>query len=71
MVFISKENTFSYLLRCWKDGILVYQVPGYDSVDEILTDNEPLIIYDLQGHRLKTISQKGIYIIGGKKTAVM
>jgi len=68
--FISKENTFSYLLRCWKDGILVYQVPGYDSVDEILTDNEPLIIYDLQGHRLKTISQKGIYIIGNKKILI-
>ena len=68
--FINEENTFSYLLCCWKDGTLVYQVTGYDSVDEVLTDKESLIIYDLQGHRLNTIPQKGIYIIGNKKIMI-
>lgn len=65
--FINEENTFSYLLRCWKEGTLVYQVSGYSSVDEILTESESPMIYDLQGHRLRTIPQKGIYIIGNKK----
>lgn len=65
--FINEENTFSYLLRCWKDGTLVYQVFGYNSVDEIVTESESPMMYDLQGHRLKTIPQKGFYIIGNKK----
>lgn len=65
--FINEENTFSYLLRCWKEGTLVYQVSGYSSVDEILTESESPMMYDLQGHRLRTIPQKGIYIIGNKK----
>ena len=68
--FLDKENTFSYLLKCWKEGKLVYQVSGYDSVDEILTDSGPLIIYDLQGHRLNQIPQKGIYIIRNKKVCL-
>jgi hypothetical protein len=28
--FINKENTFSYLLKCWKQGSLVYQVAQQD-----------------------------------------
>lgn len=66
--FINMENTISYLLRCWKEGSLVYQVSGYESgIDEILTDSKPPIVYDLQGHRLNAIPQEGIHIIGNKK----
>ena len=65
--FINKEDTFSYLLKCWKDGNLVYVVQGYDSVDEAFPDNGPRVIYDLQGHRLDAITQRGIYIVGTKK----
>lgn len=68
--FINNDNTITYLMKCWKQGMLVYQVSGYNSVDEILIESEPLIMYDLQGHRLKTIPQKGIYIIGNKKILV-
>ncbi len=68
--FINKEDTFSYLLKCWKDGTLVYQVSGYDSVDEAFPDNEPHAIYDLQGHRLDAIKQRGIYIVGTKKVLI-
>lgn len=64
------NNTISYLMKCWKQGKLVYQVSEYNLVDEIFTDSESSIIYDLQGHRLKAISQEGIYIIGNKKILV-
>lgn len=68
--FINEETTFSYLLKCWKEGELVYKVSGYDSVDEILTDSRLPIIYDLQGRRLKSIPPRGIYIIGNKKIMI-
>jgi len=65
--FINQEDTFSYLMKCWKDGTLVYQVSGYDAVEEIFEESKPGAIYDLQGHRLKTIPHQGIYIHNGKK----
>ena len=65
--FLDQENTFSYLMKCWKDGTLVYQVSGYDAVEEIFEESKPTAIYDLQGHRLKSIPQEGIYIHNGKK----
>ena len=65
--FIDKADTFSYLLKCWKDGTLVYQVQGYDAVDEVYCYCEPQAIYDLLGRRLKAIRGQGIYIIGNKK----
>lgn len=65
--FINQEETFSYLLKCWKDGTLVYQVSGYDAVEETFEESKPTAIYDLQGHRLKSIPQEGIYIHNGKK----
>lgn len=67
--FVSKENMFSYLLRCWKSGNLVYQAPGYETVNinEIHIENKPLEIYDLQGRRLNSIPRNGIYISGNKK----
>lgn len=68
--FIDNGNTISYLLKCWKEGTLVYFASGYDSVDEKFTDSDSLTIHDLQGHRLNTIPQKGIYIIGNKKILI-
>ena len=68
--FINNDNTLSYLMRCWKQGALVYQASGFSSVDEIHADSESHVMYDLMGHRLKTIPQKGIYIIGDKKILI-
>ncbi len=70
-LFVNAENTFSYLLRCWKDGILVYQTPGYEttSINKIHTTNNP-VLYDITGRRLNTIPQKGIYIKGNKKIII-
>ena len=40
------------------------------AIEGILTDTPVSdAIYDLQGHRLNSITQKGIYIIGGKLRA--
>lgn len=66
--FVGKENTLSYLMRCWKQGNLVYQAPGYESVsiNDIYTSNKPLEIYDLHGRRLNSIPENGIYILGNK-----
>jgi len=67
--FFGKEDSFSYLLRCWKDGNLVYQAPGYETVtgiSEKRSVSHPQIC-DLQGRRLNQIPQKGIYISGNKK----
>lgn len=67
--FLNDENTISYLLRCWRNGTLVYQARGYEQhtgISEISTGNEP-VIYDLQGRRLNKIPQKGFYIAGTKK----
>jgi len=67
--FVNDRKTISFLLRCWKDGSLVYQAPRYESVagiSEICTNNhQPL--YDLQGRRLNNVPRKGIYIDGSKK----
>jgi len=67
--FLNEENTISFLLRCWKNGTLVYQTRGYESltgISEIHTSTHP-VIYDLQGRRLNTIPRKGLYISGNKK----
>ncbi|MCR4603762.1 MAG: hypothetical protein K5683_09585 [Prevotella sp.] len=69
-LFANGKQTFSYLLRCWKNGVLVYQAPGYETIagiKGIAPTNNPPVLYDLQGRRLKGISQKGIYIHEGKK----
>lgn len=63
------DDSISYLLRCWKDGALVYQSPFYEMVTGIrqTTTESGIAIYDLQGHRLKNRLQKGIVIIDKKK----
>lgn len=68
--FLEQEGTFSYLLRCWQHGTLIYQAPGFDSVSgmsSILPSASSWHIYDLHGRRMDTIPHKGIYIIGGRK----
>lgn len=72
--FVGKEETVSYLLRCWKGGVLVYQVPGYDpdgieGVSEVANPHDGML-YDLQGRCLSTRPDKGFYISGNKKFIV-
>ncbi len=48
------------------------EVPFYNEIVEILFDGDVRSegVYDLQGRRLNSINQKGIYIINGKKHLV-
>lgn len=66
--FLPDSNTVSYLLRCWKNGHLVYQVPGYEavSVSPILSATTS-ILYDLQGRKVTNAPRKGLYIKDGRK----
>lgn len=72
--FVGDDETVSYLLRCWKGGVLVYQVPGYDpdgieGVSEVANPHDGML-YDLQGRCLSTRPDKGFYISGNKKFIV-
>ncbi len=64
-----EENVVSYLLRCWKGGVLVYQDPFYDTTTGItqIALKKRDSIYDLQGRQLKNGLQKGILIFDDKK----
>jgi len=64
--FVKEEDTISYLMRCWKNNSLVYQVPGYAGICEIRSLNKSLV-FDLSGRPHNSISQKGIYIDGNRK----
>lgn len=66
---LQEGNVVSYLLRCWKNGTLVYQVPFYDTMTGIrqITTESNTAIYDLQGRRLKNAPQKSILIFDKKK----
>lgn len=72
--FVGESETLSYLLRCWKDGVLVYQVPAYDpdGIDGISESANPQddALYDLQGRRLNTQPVRGFYISGNRKYVV-
>ena len=72
--FVGESETVSYLLRCWKDGVLVYQVPAYDpdGIDSISESANPQddALYDLQGRRLNTQPVRGFYISGNRKYVV-
>lgn len=72
--FLSEPQTFSYLLRCWKNGVLVYQAPGYE-VNGIKEVNSTKVrpndqLYDLQGRRLNVLPHKGIFISGNRKVVI-
>ena len=41
-----------------------------DGIGSVVNDAKASQIFDLQGRRLNRISQRGIYIINGKKTLV-
>ena len=43
---------------------------GETAIEEVNVENVNVIIYDLQGHRVKEITEGGIYIINGKKVLV-
>jgi hypothetical protein len=40
------------------------------SIDNVDSDNQEAIIYDLTGRRIDEIVKPGIYIVGGKKVLV-
>ncbi len=66
------EDSISCVLRCWEGNVLVYQSPLYElstGINRTSTENESLI-YDLQGRRLRSIPERGIYIIGNKKVII-
>lgn len=69
----SEENdVISRMLRCWKENVLVYQAPTHGSatgIDSIRGGKESSP-YDLQGRRLRTLPQRGIYINGSKKIII-
>lgn len=65
---LRSENTISYLLRCWKNGRLVYRIPLYEAVagiNKMAVETHQL--YDLQGRQLRNAPRKGLYINGDKK----
>lgn len=77
--FIHKENTFSYLLRCWKDGTLVYQVPQgseyeyvsfvREGIKWVYAYNNPFLDYVLDmpiGLQYYSYEMKGNVQIGDK-----
>ena len=43
---------------------------GETAIEEVNVENVNMIIYDLQGRRVKEITEGGIYIINGKKVLV-
>ena len=50
----------------WK----VVMVVDNTGIDEITSDSEENLIYDLTGRRIEEITPPGIYIINGKKVLV-
>lgn len=69
MILSCTDYSFSYLLRCWKNGKLVYQAPGYETAAGIVTTRQAPAshLYDLLGRRLLSAPAKGIYLKDGKK----
>lgn len=57
----------SYLLRCWRDGNLIYQTKAYDTVGirNVETDADATL-YDLTGRRTDG-NTRGVMIRNGKK----
>ena len=76
--FLNEENTISYMLRCWKEGTLVYRVPQeyvpfvredvkwvyyYDNPIEGMGYEDGFIPY---GEHYYTLEMKGDTVINGK-----
>ena len=76
--FLNEENTISYMLRCWKEGMLVYRVPQeyvpfvredvkwvyyYDNPIEGMGYEDGFIPY---GEHYYTLEMKGDTVINGK-----
>ena len=81
--FIATYSGYKFGVRigtitCMKDGEYIYNLswmvlPSEDSIDEKeYTYNSPKesTLYDLQGRRLSSTPQKGVYIRGGRKYVV-
>lgn len=78
--FINQENTFSYLMRCWKDDTLVYQVAQeYEYVPFVREGVKWVYYYDNPivgmgyedgyipyGEHYYTLEMKGDTVINGK-----
>ena len=74
--FINEENTFSYLLKCWKEGALVYQVEqAYEYVPFVREGVKWVYFYDNSldedgfiphGRHYYTFEMKGDTEINGK-----
>lgn len=52
-----------------KINLVVYN-EDQTSIKEIENNNESVVIYDLTGRKVETITKAGIYIVGGKKVLV-
>lgn len=68
---LSAESAVTYLQRCWKDGLLVYQSPWCKETSirqPAAGTRSPC--FDLQGRRFDTPPSKGIYIQNRRKIIV-
>lgn len=66
------DEVISYLLRCWKGNVLVYQAPFCETssgISRVSTGNNSSL-YDLQGRRLHSVPKRGVYINGKKKIII-
>lgn len=67
------DDVVSYMLRCWKDNVLVYQAPFHGTATGMnrISVGKESSIYDLQGRRLHSVPERGIYIINGNKKIII
>ena len=47
-----------------------FRFPDTTAIEQVVTENEIKAIFDLTGHRVESITKRGIYIINGKKVLV-
>jgi len=65
--FLPDHNSISYLLRCWKDGSLLYESKSIVDAINLLHPQPDEALFDLQGRNLKSTPNKGIYLQTGRK----
>lgn len=72
----SDKNTFECANEIYESGSFASSEPDLSPMNSIannihfVTNIKPWILFDLQGRRLNSIPQKGMYIQGGKKWMV-